>query len=369
MKIESASYALESAHVATRRDEVHESLVAWLGNRRPDAPAGANGATVALSAMARRALAADSGNRAAATPATAAPPATPGAADGGPVADAADAAANDPFLQLLIAAVEMLTGHRVSVFSARDLQRRTVAPAPAAPQAETQNPAATSRPAGFGIEYDYRAVHEETEQTRIAATGVARTADGREIGFTLELAMARSYREETTLSIRTGDAVRKDPLVLNFNGSAAQLSDRRFAFDLDGNGTPENLARLAGGSAYLAFDRNGNGAIDSGGELFGPATGSGFGELAALDGDGNGWIDENDAAFSDLRLWTPDGNGGGTLETLARRQVGAIALGHVASPFELRGTGNADLGAVVASGLFLAEDGRAGSIQEIDLAV
>jgi hypothetical protein len=126
---------------------------------------------------------------------------------------------------------------------------------------------------------------------------------------------------------------------------------------------------LAGGSGYLAIDRNDNGSIDSGSELFGPATGSGFGELAALDGDGNGWIDENDAAFAALRVWTPDTDGDGTLETLARRKVGAIALGNVASPFELRGTGNSNLGAIAASGLFLAEDGPIGSIQEIDLTV
>jgi len=370
MKIESARYALESAHVATRRDDVHESLIAWLGSRRPDAQVRPNGTTVALSATALGALAADPGSWTAkpqgVTPAV---PAPPNAADSDPVANAADAAASDPFLQLLIAAVEMLTGHRVSVFSARDLQRRTATPVAAAPQAVAQSPAAPPRPAAFGIEYDYRAVHEETEQTRVGTTGIVRTADGREIGFKLELSMARSYREESTLSIRAGDAVRKDPLVLNFNGSAAQLSDRRFAFDLDGNGKPENLALLAGGSGYLAIDRNGNGAIDSGRELFGPATGSGFGELAALDSDGNGWIDENDAAFSALRIWTPDGEGGGALETLPRRQVGAIALGHVASPFELRGTENADLGAIAASGLFLAEDGRAGSVQEVDLTV
>lgn len=370
MKIESASYALESSHVATRRDEVRESLLAWLGSRRPDAQAIANGTTVALSATARSALAADPGYWIG-MPQVAAPalPAPQTATDSGPVADAADAAASDPFLQLLIAAVEMLTGHRVGVLSARDLQRRTAAPAVAAPQATAQEPAATPRPLGFGIEYDYHVVHEETEQTRVGATGIVRTADGREIGFKLELSMARSYREESTLSVRIGDAVRKDPLVLNFNGNAAQLSDRRFAFDLDGNGTPENMALLAGGSGYLAIDRNGNGAIDSGRELFGPATGSGFGELAALDSDGNGWIDENDASFSALRVWTPDAEGGGTLETLARRKVGAIALGHVASPFELRGAANADLGSVVASGVFLAEDGRAGSIQEIDLTV
>jgi hypothetical protein len=103
--------------------------------------------------------------------------------------------------------------------------------------------------------------------------------------------------------------------------------------------------------------------------LFGPATDSGFAELAKLDDDGNGWIDENDAAFSALRIWSPTATGDGELETLALRQVGAIALGNVASAFELRGAGNSDLGAIKASSVFLTEDGRVGSIQEIDLTV
>ena len=163
--------------------------------------------------------------------------------------------------------------------------------------------------------------------------------------------------------------MRRDPLVLNFDGTAAQLSDQRFAFDLDSDGTADNLALLAGGSGYLAIDRNANDRIDSGSELFGPATDSGFGELAALDNDRNGWIDENDAAFAALRIWTPDATGDGTLETLAQRNVGAIATGNVASPFELRGAGNSNLGAIATSGVFLTEDGRAGAVQEIDLSV
>ena len=64
----------------------------------------------------------------------------------------------------------------------------------------------------------------------------------------------------------------------------------------------------------------------------------------------------------ELKRLLKDLEGDGTLETLAARKVGAIALGHVASPFELRGAGNSDLGAVAASGLFLAEDGRTGSV-------
>jgi hypothetical protein len=369
MKIDSAAYSLNSSHLATRRDEVQESLRMWIGNRRPDfnAQPGEGVTTVALSPAARAAFAENLRPVASPPPAPQALP-PPAATDAGPIADAADAAEGDPFLWLIISMVEMLTGRQIRVFSAQDMQARDAPPAVADPHAAAQQ-VQQQQPAGFGIEYDYHAVHEEYEQTQFSAQGVVRTADGREIGFTIELSMTRSYREETTISLRAGDAVRKDPLVLNFNGTAAQLTDRRFSFDLDGRGEKENIAMLAGGSGYLAIDRNDNGSIDSGSELFGPATGSGFGELAALDSDGNGWIDENDAAFAALRVWTPDTDGDGTLETLARRKVGAIALGNVASPFELRGTGNSNLGAIAASGLFLAEDGPIGSIQEIDLTV
>jgi hypothetical protein len=356
MKIDSAAYSLNSSHLATRRDEVQESLRMWIGNRRPDfnAQPGEGVTTVALSPAARAAFAENLRPVASPPPAPQALP-PPAATDAGPIADAADAAEGDPFLWLIISMVEMLTGRQIRVFSAQDMQARDAPPAVADPHAAAQQ-VQQQQPAGFGIEYDYHAVHEEYEQTQFSAQGVVRTADGREIGFTIELSMTRSYREETTISLRAGDAVRKDPLVLNFNGTAAQLTDRRFSFDLDGRGEKENIAMLAGGSGYLAIDRNDNGSIDSG-------------ELAALDGDGNGWIDENDAAFAALRVWTPDTDGDGTLETLARRKVGAIALGNVASPFELRGTGNSNLGAIAASGLFLAEDGPIGSIQEIDLTV
>lgn len=373
MKIDSASYSLTSSHLAYTHDESRESLRAWKGDRRPDfeGRAGTPAATsVSLSSAARASLAADI--RAAMTalpPVQTVPP--PPAPQTTAIEQASEAADNDPILRLIKSMVEMLTGHSIKTFSTAQMQSPEPAPAlsPSGRGTQTAPQPQAQRPAGFGIEYDYHSLHEETEQTQVSAAGVIKTADGREISFKLDLSMTRSYREETSISIRAGDAVRKDPLVLNFDGTAAQLSDRRFMFDLNANGQHENLALLAGGSGYLAMDRNGNGRIDSGRELFGPATDSGFGELAALDSDGNGWIDENDAGFKALRIWTPDTQGNGTLETLAQRKVGAIALGNVASPFELRGTGNSNLGAIAASGVFLTEDGQVGTVQEVNLTV
>lgn len=363
MKIDSASYSLASSHLALSHDESHESLRAWRGSRRPDHAA--DRATVSLSSGARAALVADIRAAIAALPA---PQAAAPAPEMVAIQKASDAADNDPFLSLIKSMVEMLTGQPIRVFSAQDVQRPQALPQIANPNAAPTQ-ADTIRPAGFGIEYDYHAVHEEFEQTQVAAQGTIKTADGHELSFRLDLSMTRSYREETSVSLRAGDAVRKDPLVLNFDGTAAQLSDRRFMFDLDGDGQKENMALLGGGSAYLAIDRNGNGKIDSGRELFGPTTDSGFGELAALDSDGNHWIDENDPVFQSLRIWTPEANGNGMVGTLQQRRIGAIALNHVVSPFELRGSDNSQLGAIKASGIFISEAGKVGAVQEIDLSV
>src|SRR5690606_24701452 len=102
------------------------------------------------------------------------------------------------------------------------------------------------------------------------------------------------------------------------------------------DGSDDAIPLPIGGRGMLAFDRNANGRIDDGSELFGPTTGDGFAELAALDSDGNGWIDEADAHFADLRLWQPDANGAGSLKTLTATGVGALSVARVATPFALR---------------------------------
>jgi hypothetical protein len=282
-------------------------------------------------------------------------------------AQAADAQAQDndldPRMSLLKIMVEAITGKRIHLFKASDIKQ----PAPAGNGTAVQ-PAPPPK-AGFGVEYDMHESYSETEQTHVSASGTIKTADGREISFQLDLSMSRSYAEQSNISLRAGDGIRKDPLVLNFGGTAAELSDQKFSFDLDGDGDQEQVSQLSSATGYLALDKNGNGRIDSGKELFGPQTNSGMGELAALDSDKNGWIDENDAAFSQLKVWVPDGKGDGKLMSLQEAGVGALALAHVNSQFELRGNGNSNLGAVKDTGLFLFENGQVGSLQEIDLTV
>lgn len=354
MKIASSTLQLESSHTKSQHHEIRESLRTWGADRRPAFDT--TGQTVRNQPSTSVQIS-DDAKAAQSSEASA-------------IQDGLEAAENDPMLRLIRAMISMLTGRDVEVFDASELN---VDSSPAPNLADPNQVVAEqsrSQPAGFGVEYDYHESYSESEQTTFSAAGVIRTEDGKEIKFDLSLSMARSYHEETNVSIRLGDTrQKKDPLVINFGGNAAQLTSQRFKFDLDANGQTEEINFVTGGSGFLALDRNGDGKINDGTELFGAKTGEGFAELAALDADKNGWIDENDAAYADLRVWTKNGTGADQLSTLEQANVGAISLAHIATPFDLKDAQNELQGEIRSSGVYLQENGTVGTIQQIDLTV
>ena len=217
--------------------------------------------------------------------------------------------------------------------------------------------------------YERHTRYEETEKMQFAAQGQVQTRDGRSIDFSASLRMDRHYLEETTENFTLTNTVLTDPLVINFDGTGAELSRTHFAFDLDNDGTAEQIANLKSNSGYLALDRNGDGQINNGSELFGPQTNNGFTELAKFDDDGNGFIDEGDAIYNQLRIWQRNDTGESRLLALGDKDIGAIYLGHTITPFQLTDSNNNSLGEVVSSGVFLREDGSSGIVQQINLAV
>jgi hypothetical protein len=133
----------------------------------------------------------------------------------------------------------------------------------------------------------------------------------------------------------------QSPLVLDLEGDGLSLLgvNRGIRFDLDGDGWAEQTGWVGGADALLVLDRNGDGRIGSGRELFGDASVDGSGEryadgfaaLGGFDADGNGRIDAADPVYGDLRLWQ-DLNADGESEaeelvSLAAAGVVSIALG------------------------------------------
>lgn len=117
-------------------------------------------------------------------------------------------------------------------------------------------------------------------------------------------------------------------LQLQRSGFATRGLDDAVRFNLSGDGRPESISAPKGDDALLALDRNGNGRIDSGKELFGDQHGAsnGFAELSKYDDNNDGRIDQQDSVFEQLSLLRFDAQGRQQQQTLAEAGVSAIHL-------------------------------------------
>ncbi|MBQ4483205.1 MAG: hypothetical protein II966_08245 [Lachnospiraceae bacterium] len=211
--------------------------------------------------------------------------------------------------------------------------------------------------------------YEEYEETEFHTDGMAKTEDGRTIDFTIDISMSRSYMEYMNINLVPIQNALCDPLIVNIASGTADIRDQKFFFDIDADGTEDEIPVLGRGSGFLALDRNEDGKINDGSELFGTKSGNGFADLAEYDSDGNGWIDENDAVFDKLKVWCRGSDGEDILMDLKEADIGAIYLGHKETEFTLEGMTGARDGVIRSTGFFLKESGGAGTIQHVDLAV
>lgn len=216
----------------------------------------------------------------------------------------------------------------------------------------------------------------EQEDTSFSTVGTVRTKDGREINFNVNVNMSRRCEEYYKEELNVAQFALYDPLVINLDTDVTELSDQTFYFDLDADGEEEEISMLKG-SGYLALDKNNDGVINDGSELFGTKNGDGFADLARYDEDGNGWIDENDSIWSKLKIWCKDENGNDVLYKLSDKGVGAICLENVSTDFTMQGdrkaqdgttNANATNAVIRKTGIFLYENGNIGTVQHVDLA-
>lgn len=156
------------------------------------------------------------------------------------------------------------------------------------------------------------------------------------------------------------EPVRKsDPLALDLNGNGLETTglDGGVRFDIDGDGRLDQVSFVTGGDAFLALDRNGNGRIDDGTELFGDQRGhdNGYAALAEYDDNGDGRIDAADRVFQSLRLFSIGPDGGQRLSTLEQAGVRSVTLSYTQSDRALDAYDR-----IAQLGTFEREDGTVG---------
>jgi hypothetical protein len=359
MKITDSNIMMQSAHRAETRDVSQESLTVWRRDEVPETVS-QEGRVVGLGGLRQRALSLLQQPQ--------------GQSIEPPQVERPTAVSNDeePLdnlheleVSLLKLLVERMTGRAIQVVSPADLKRCEGEVGATQAQQAAEIPDGGE---GWGMVYEHYQSHYESEQTSFQVEGVVNTADGQEMRLQIQLSMSREFFTETSMIQRAGEAL-KDPLVVNFDGQAAELTRQRYQFDIDADGNREQIHFVTPESGFLALDRNGDGEINDGSELFGTRSGNGFADLSVYDSDDNGWIDENDPMFERLRVWLKDEQGRDQLVALGAKGIGAIYLGHITTPFEIKNPENRLLGVVRESGFYLEETGEAGTLQQVDLVV
>lgn len=292
-------------------------------------------------------------------------------------------APEDPKLLLIRAIIEAITGKSIKFVSESAANQSDKANSTTPTMANIANIAnanggeviaVSSGNTAFGLRYNSNEVIKENETTNFSASGIIKTADGKEIQFQCDLSMQRSFYMDNSTEIFMGASTDRkslcDPLIINFAGTAAELKNTTFAFDLNADGSAENIQELAAGSAFLVLDKNKDGKINNGNEMFGTQSGDGFADLSVYDEDGNGWIDENDSVYNSLGVWNNSAYGG-KIRSLKEAGIGAIYLQNANTEFSIKDkTTNELQGQIRKTGIFLNEkNGNIGTIQHVDLAI
>jgi len=200
-------------------------------------------------------------------------------------------------------------------------------------------------------EFGYQAV-------QASFSGALQLDDGSSISFAFDFSMAVSWAR---YSAQQGPM--QDPLLISLSGQPVELTGDSSSFDLKGNGQMSALPQLSAEQYYLAYDRNQDKQVNNGTELFGPISGNGFADLAAYDGNANGFIDAADDIWQHLYLWQPQQQ----MLNISQTELAAISLESVATPMSLLNKEQQVLAQLQRSGLAFLADGTPALVQQIDV--
>ena len=168
---------------------------------------------------------------------------------------------------------------------------------------------------------------------------------------------------------------RIDPLVFDLGGdgiTTVSLEESNAFFDLDNNGFAEKTSWVGVKEGLLAYDKNGDGVINGGNELFGDRTlmkdgktlaSSGFVALAEYDDNKDGKIDSNDVIYALLRIWQ-DSDGDGIASAGELRRLVDLGIVSIGLSYSNTGVTDSANNIQVRAGTFTLTDGSSRAVGE-----
>ena len=175
---------------------------------------------------------------------------------------------------------------------------------------------------------------------------------------------------------RNFTAPRRDPLTLDLDLDGLETLGINPAapilFDHTGSGVRTASGWVKPDDGFLVLDRNGNGQIDSGRELFGDATIKrngqlaldGFDALADLDSNADGQINAQDSVFTSLRVWR-DLNQDGISQSNELASLGPLGIASIDVTRSLHSQTLANGNQIADLGSYTRTDGRSGTTGEV----
>jgi hypothetical protein len=170
---------------------------------------------------------------------------------------------------------------------------------------------------------------------------------------------------------------RRDPLVLDLDGDGIETvgvnATTHILFDHNNDGIATGTGWVKGEDGLLVLDRNGNGVIDNGSELFGDSTTvngikatDGFSALRAEDTNKNSKFDVGDTNFATVTVWQDKNQDGisqtNELHTLSELGIKSINLTSTATSGWLEGATQ------TATGTFTRTNGTKGEVGNLNFA-
>ena len=201
------------------------------------------------------------------------------------------------------------------------------------------------------------------------ADGQVKTSTGKTIDLDFDLSYFQLNTASNQFGVINAPLNFIDPLALDLDGKGLNFSKESWEFDLDCDGVCEELPQFSAGSGYLVYDKNKDGLINNGSEMFGALSGDGYADLSYYDLDNNNWLDENDSIYNDLKIWSNDEDGTAIYQTLQEANIGAINLSSVSTPFIITNDENKPLAEIAKTGLYLTEDGDVKATHQVNLVV